>query len=190
MKRSTCPVRSAVMVLAILALVLATAACSRPSTNQISPPVNAAPGSQPGGQPAGGETTTVSIDPASVTIPVNGTTTVNIKIANVVNLFGADVRVSFDPAILEVQDERPSLAGVQIRAGDFPDASQARGFIAQNSADNQGGRVSYAVTLLSPTPPITGTARSATSCARSTPSQVTSTARPFRSAAPRARCSA
>ena len=54
-------------------------------------------------------------DPVSSTVNVGSTVVVNFYIQDVQNLYGADVRISFDPTILEVQDADPGAAGVQIQ---------------------------------------------------------------------------
>ncbi|MFQ6057419.1 MAG: LysM peptidoglycan-binding domain-containing protein [Anaerolineae bacterium] len=101
-------------------------------------------------------TTRVLISPASQDIVVGGTGTVDIRIENVTGLFGADVRLNFDPTRLEVQDANSAVPGVQIEVGTFPDPSSGKGMVATNSADNTAGTISYAVTLLSPAPPVDG----------------------------------
>jgi len=98
----------------------------------------------------------VRVVPASQYLIVGGVTTVDIRIEGVTNLYGADVRLSFDPAKLRVQDANPAIAGVQIEVGTFPDPSGGRGFVVLNSADNSTGQIAYAVTLLSPAPPVSG----------------------------------
>jgi len=100
--------------------------------------------------------TTVLISPPSQDLLIGQSTTVDIKIEQVTDLFGAEVHLSFDPAKLEVQDADPAVAGVQIEVGTFPDPAEGRGFVAQNLADNIAGRIDYAVTLLSPAQPVSG----------------------------------
>lgn len=100
------------------------------------------------------EGTRVLISPASVQISPGETTTVDIRIENIGDLFGAAVRLSFDPTVLEVQDADGGRAGVQIEPGTFP--NPANGFVAQNSADNTTGEINYAMTLLAPSAPVSG----------------------------------
>jgi LysM repeat protein len=87
-------------------------------------------------------------------VEAGATTVVEVQVKDVQNLFGIDVRLSFDPSKLEVQDANPGMAGVQIQAGPFLDVNQ--GFVAQNSADNTAGRVNYAMTLLGQAQPVSG----------------------------------
>lgn len=96
----------------------------------------------------------VRVVPASQYLTVGGVTTVDIRIEDVANLYGADVRLSFDPAKLQVQDADPTASGIQIQAGTFPHPSQ--GYIVQNTADNAAGTMTYAIALLAPAAPVSG----------------------------------
>lgn len=117
-----------------------------------------APAAQPTAAPkatggASGAATTVTVDPATATVAVNGTTQVAVKVNNVTNMFGADVRIAFDPAILEVVDDDAAQQGVQVKAGDcFPAGSQT----ARNSADNVQGAITFASSRVAPATPVTG----------------------------------
>jgi LysM repeat protein len=99
--------------------------------------------------------TIVLVNPPSQSVNLNATTTVEIKVDTVTNLYGVDVRLTFDAAKLEVQDADASLAGVQIERGTF--LNPAQGFMAQNVADNTTGQVQYAFVLLTPAPAVSGT---------------------------------
>lgn len=102
----------------------------------------------------------VSLAPATATIGIGETVTVDIRISNVNNLFGADVRLTFDSNILEVVDANSLVPGIQITPGTFPDIGGGQGFVAENSVTN--GNIGYAVTLLSPAPPVSGSGTLAT----------------------------
>ena len=99
--------------------------------------------------------TIVLVNPPSQSVNVNATTTVEIKIDTVTNLYGVDVRLTFDAAKLEAQDANASLAGVQVEPGSF--LNPAQGFMAQNVADNTTGQVQYAFVMLTPAPAVSGT---------------------------------
>jgi LysM repeat protein len=99
--------------------------------------------------------TIVLVNPPSQSVNVNATTTVEIKVDTVTNLYGVDVRLTFDAAKLEAQDANASLAGVQIEQGTF--LNPAQGFMAQNVADNTTGQVQYAFVMLTPAPAVSGT---------------------------------
>jgi LysM repeat protein len=90
--------------------------------------------------------------PPEQQINVGDTATVEIRLADVTNLVGADVELRFDPAILQVQDADPNANGVQIQPGDF----LAANFVVTNNADNSTGIIRYALTQLAPTPPVSG----------------------------------
>jgi hypothetical protein len=98
--------------------------------------------------------TVVKVVPASGSYGVGGQIQVEIRIVDVQDLYGADVKLAFDPALLQVVDADPNIPGVQITPRDdllSPD------FVIKNEADNQAGTVWYAVTQLNPTPPASGT---------------------------------
>lgn len=101
----------------------------------------------------------VKIAPTSQEIPLGAQTTVDIRIEDVEGLYGAEVVLLFDPHVLQVVDAMPGMGEVEIEPGDFPDISGSRGFLARNRADNSTGRIEYAVTLLSPSPPVSGSGR-------------------------------
>jgi hypothetical protein len=85
--------------------------------------------------------TKVRLNPPTSEVQVGDTVSVDIVIEDVADLYGLDLRLSFDPALLEVQDADPGTAGVQIQKGTFP----APDFVVKNEADNGAGMVWYAV---------------------------------------------
>jgi hypothetical protein len=112
---------------------------------------------------APGQTAIVRPDPLVAAVPVGGQVVVNIYIQDVQNLYGADIRFSYDPAVLEVQDADPAVSGVQIQPlSTFlsPD------FVARNKACNivdtsdpacpVAGILRYAVTQVNPSTPASG----------------------------------
>jgi hypothetical protein len=88
---------------------------------------------------------TILIQPSSSDVNVGNTVTVDIRIENVPEgddgLYGVDLRLSFNPALLEVQDADPGTAEVQIQKGAFPSPD----FVVHNEADNSAGTIWYAV---------------------------------------------
>lgn len=79
---------------------------------------------------------------------------VQVQIADVSSLWGADVRLLFDATRLQVIDANPALSGVQIEpSNDFlsPD------FVLRNEVDNTLGSIWYAAIQLNPSQPVTGT---------------------------------
>jgi hypothetical protein len=88
------------------------------------------------------QSTMVLVSPSSQSIPIDSTTTVDIRIEDVSNLYGAEVHLSFDPGILEVQG---------IADGDL----LTDGFAVEDW-DNNAGTLYYAYTLLYPADPVEG----------------------------------
>ena len=103
--------------------------------------------------PAEPAATNVSVVPASFTIQGCETIEIEVWINDVVDLYSADIRLSFDPAILEVVDSDPGMAGVQVANGGFLAEPVSA---AANDADNTAGTIIYAATQLNPTPPANG----------------------------------
>ncbi len=79
---------------------------------------------------------------------------VDVLVENAPVIYGADVRLAFDPNLLEVVDTDESQDGVQPAHGDFLDPAQS--FILQHQADNGTGAIDYALALLNPAPPVQG----------------------------------
>ena len=99
--------------------------------------------------------TQVLIVPASSVVAPGDTITVEIQVRDVVDLYGVDIRLTFDAAKLEVQDADGNPAnGVQIAPGNFLDPAQ--GFLAQNTVDNTIGQVRYVLVLMTPAPAVSG----------------------------------
>lgn len=95
----------------------------------------------------------VRCDPSTLNAFVGTTVSVTIYVQDVVDLYGLDVRLTFDPATVQVVDADPATAGVQIQplSGFLsPD------FVVRRSADNSTGLVRYAVTQVAPSQPVSG----------------------------------
>lgn len=99
--------------------------------------------------------TIVSISPATATVDVNQTVSVDIKVDTVTNLYGVDVRLTFDTTKLEAQDgDGNSANGISVAPGAFLNAAQ--GFLAQNEISNTTGQVKYVFALMAPAPAVSG----------------------------------
>ena len=96
--------------------------------------------------------TMVVIDPQNSEVAVGATRTVNIRIENVEGLYGAEVHLTFDPALLEVVDADQGLSGVQIQPGSFitPD------FTGQNAVDQAAGKIGFAIAQMPPQEAVSG----------------------------------
>lgn len=95
----------------------------------------------------------VRCDPSTLNAFVGTTVSVTIYVQDVVDLYGLDVRLMFDPATVQVVDADPATAGVQIQplSGFLsPD------FVVRRSADNTTGLVRYAATQVAPSQPVNG----------------------------------
>jgi hypothetical protein len=77
---------------------------------------------------------------------------VNVQLENVVDLYGAEFQLKFDPAQLRVRDDNPRLEGVQIAPG--PLLAFDDRFVATNRVNRQVGEINFAFTLLRPAAPI------------------------------------
>jgi hypothetical protein len=89
------------------------------------------------------------ITPSQATLSAIGQTVeLDIQVQDVIDLYSAGLQITFDPAVIRVQDSdpRPSAPGVQIRPGDFLDSQ----YVAENDVDNTVGTIDYLVTQLHP----------------------------------------
>jgi hypothetical protein len=132
----------------MLAVVLVVAISGCPSSQPSPASVSAStvPPSSPARSP-----TRVYLEATAETMAQGDTIEVLIKIDDVANLAGAEVHLSFDPAVVEVIDADPASAGVQIAPGQLIAAD----FVAVNNADNASGVVDYGVVQID-RPEVTG----------------------------------
>lgn len=102
--------------------------------------------------PCAADTASLSVEPSSGSIALGDTLTVTVVVSGVIDLQSLDLRLSFDPTVLEVQDARPATTGtVQIVPGDiFTSLIEIR-----NEADNSAGQIDYSV-LADLSPPFSG----------------------------------
>jgi len=104
-------------------------------------------------------TVTVTLDPPDSEVTVGATTTVDIRIEDVTNLYSAQVYLTFDSDLLEVVDADPDTEDVEIQPGNFlaPDSEVVENFVAQ---DGQGiGEIRF---QMEPSEPVSGTGTLAT----------------------------
>ena len=80
--------------------------------------------------------------------------TVDVMAEGVTNLYGAEIHLRFDPAMVRLEDADPGQDGVQLTPGSL--LQPAQGFVVANRADNQAGTAVFAVTLVNPAPPVEG----------------------------------
>ena len=87
-------------------------------------------------------------------VAVGDEVVINVHLEHFTNLYGVEIEFRYNPALLEVQDDKPGTVGTQIMPGDMPDPEQ--GFVVQNAVDEGTGTIAYAVALLNPNPPASG----------------------------------
>ncbi|HOR00511.1 MAG TPA: cohesin domain-containing protein [Anaerolineae bacterium] len=90
--------------------------------------------------------------PALVEVGEGLTAAVQVRVEDVQGLYGYDIRLSFDPAAVQVVDADPSTPGVQVLPGDLLRLD----LVARNTADNAAGTVWLAMAHLNPSPAVDG----------------------------------
>lgn len=75
-----------------------------------------------------------------------------LVLENAHDVYGIDVRATFDPAVIEIVDADPDSEGVQMMPGHFPQPD----FLVRNTGDNAAGTLQYVATQVNPTPPANG----------------------------------
>lgn len=95
----------------------------------------------------------VSCRPLSFSVEPGESQQVDIYVDNVDGLFGADVRLAFDAADVQVVDHDPVAAGIQIQ---ILDTFLSPDFVVRKNADNTAGTIWYAATQITPSQPVTG----------------------------------
>lgn len=143
--------------LAALLLLMGLAGCEILRGNDNSGDIN-----QTVNEPVGGEDfslpraqdtgSQIRFEPASQNLVPGSTMTIDILVDNVVNMNGADIQISFNPAIIQIDDALTDREGVQLQPGNF----LVSDFVAENDVNNETGQISYIVIQLPPTPPVTG----------------------------------
>lgn len=93
----------------------------------------------PAGRAAAQTATVLWVDPALTDMQVGDVATIYVSVQDVVNLYGADIMLSFDPNVLEVLDMDPYRTGVQVRLGGFIQPSNE----FKNEVDNITGTIRY-----------------------------------------------
>jgi len=96
----------------------------------------------------------VIIQPASMSITPGQSVEFVIAIEQASELFGFELKLDFDPSLIQVDDMDPELAGVQVELVGI--LGQRQGFTVVNQVDNQKGTLDYAMTLLAPAKPVSG----------------------------------
>ena len=103
----------------------------------------------------GTSSTVVGVVPSAKTVNLEEVFEIQVWVNDTPPLYGADVILTFDPAILEVQDDNPLQSGVQVENGGFLQP----GFVVYNYADNTNGIIRYANTQINPMPDAIGSGK-------------------------------
>ncbi len=95
---------------------------------------------------------TVTLSPNPLTLGVGQTLPVQLKVADVTDLYGFEVHLKFDPAVIQIEDADKNTPGVQMLPGDF----LSYDFPVKNEVDNVAGVAGYALTQINPSKPKSG----------------------------------
>ena len=79
-------------------------------------------------------------------VPPEGRIEVPVEIRDVTDLYAIDIQITFDPAVVQVEDGDPNMDGVQPALGTFLDA----GLTLFNEVDNENGLVRFVMTQANP----------------------------------------
>lgn len=94
----------------------------------------------------------VHVTPASLTLRPGEVGSVTLSVDNADDVYGVELHLRFDPAIVEVVDPQTGQPAAAIASGEW----LRHGFVALNRASNAAGTIDYAVTLVNPAPPLSG----------------------------------
>jgi len=103
--------------------------------------------------PAAAAGPTVAFSPSPLESPAGQTVPLAIRIADVQGLYGFEMQLKFDPAVVEVVDADPNAVGVQLLPGDF----LALDMLVRNQADNSAGTAEFVLTQINPSEAKSGT---------------------------------
>lgn len=95
--------------------------------------------------------TFIRFDPVHLLLERGEEAWITLRIENVRDLYGAEVRLAFNPSLIEVVDATPG-GGINIEPGDAPYPD----YVVVNQADNARGEIMYMVAQIAPRPPISG----------------------------------
>jgi hypothetical protein len=102
--------------------------------------------------------TTVSVNPATPSVSGCDILDVYIDVNDVANLYAIDVRLTFNPAVLEVVDFDTASPTVDLEPiiDPSPNLNFQAGYTVRNEANNFTGTIWYAATQTAPTPAANG----------------------------------
>jgi hypothetical protein len=97
--------------------------------------------------PAPGPMTQVHVVPVTQTIGIRDLAIVQVAVQHAADLYGLNVRLDFNGALLDVEDARPTLSGVQVWNGDVFEGLDHQVFTNWVYDDGVFGQVHFAATL-------------------------------------------
>lgn len=83
----------------------------------------------------------MELQPSQSIMSVGKSFTVEVHVKDIPKVYGADIRLNFDPAVHEVVDMDPVKDGIQFQRGDFLNSTTS--YELQNSVSNDG-KLDYA----------------------------------------------
>lgn len=95
---------------------------------------------------------TALLVPSYQNISIGEVRAVTFRVQNVQNMYGYQVDITYNPALLGVIDADPSKTGVQVALGTFLKPE----FVQHNNVNTTTGVISVIVTQLAPTAPVSG----------------------------------
>ncbi|MFZ5809006.1 MAG: cohesin domain-containing protein [Chloroflexota bacterium] len=98
------------------------------------------------------EAAVLKVEPEIVGIKPGDLIEISVQGEALQELYGAELHLRFEAAILEIQDADANQDGVQCTPGEM----WREGFTALNRVEQQNGRIDFAVTLLNPAPAFSG----------------------------------
>lgn len=95
---------------------------------------------------------TIALRASTGQVAIGDRVEVVVIVESVEGLYGAEVYLAFDPALLAVMDADADAEGVQMAPGDL----LAPDIVVLNAADNSAGTIGYAVAQMHPHEPVDG----------------------------------
>ncbi len=113
------------------------------------PTIDAWCGQHPGDRDCTRADPLIFVEPAESTVARTEAISVEVRLHNIRGLYGAQVEMSFDPAIVAVVDADPVAPGVQVADGDVFRAALEAGeaTVFRNVANNGQGTIEYTISL-------------------------------------------
>jgi len=106
--------------------------------------------------PQSSSSTTVAVNPQTISAILDETITVNITISNVQNLYGLDVTLLWNPSALTVQNIDMRLGVESFPDGVLHEAPNADIFIQENTVDQENGEYHLVATSVAPASAFSG----------------------------------